>query len=521
MFADPGSSTAATTVVSQSAPSGSRRVPNGRKLILHMPEASIACNTDEMREPGTASRGRPAEPARARRTDIHSPTPTGRASLHDLQQLVGNRAVVQLLHGTTSPTPLLVSPPPVQRASKTAEVRSAITRDDFSDTLTPPLIAGGAYFHLQGLSAADLAGTIDGLRPNERELLRVGGHGPRVGAARLRPRDATALRAISATGRLATAQRAVELVDALTAGVDYAPALTGIDRSEMFRVLTQLPAAQLEKLVRQHAAAASVYGPPTGLTHTLGLVLADVTGAAGATGHTARANDVIDLGSVRGSLNKRCATIYNEMGQFIASEARRLGLSSAAIAALMIVESGGQAFGSTDRPIARFENHVFDREWGHAHAAVFRQHFRYTSWVGSTHRFRELPTDPWQACHRNQSVEWQCIELAERLAGREPALRSGSFGAGQIMGFNHTRVGFATAAAMVDAFTASLRAQVTAILSFIAASATLLAHAAAGRWLPIASAYNGSGQAPAYAAKIASYHAAYDTLTRGMEHHVP
>lgn len=89
------------------------------------------------------------------------------------------------------------------------------------------------------------------------------------------------------------------------------------------------------------------------------------------------------------------------------------------------------------------------------------------------------------------------------------------------MGFNHARVGFASATAMVEAFTVSMRAQVTAILSFIGASTTLLAHAAAGRWLPIARAYNGRGQAASYAAKIGGYHAAYGTLTRGMEHHVP
>jgi N-acetylmuramidase len=250
-------------------------------------------------------------------------------------------------------------------------------------------------------------------------------------------------------------------------------------------------------------------------------VLADLTGGGGATGHATTANDVIDLASVRGAVDRRCATIYNEMGQFIAAEAHRLGLSPAAVAALMIVESGGKAFGDRDRPIARFENHVFDRQWGTANAAVFAQHFQYNSWRGATHRFRELPTDPWLACHRNQTVEWQCIELAARLAGPEPALRSASFGAGQIMGFNHARVGFASATAMVEAFTASLRAQVTAILSFIGASTTLLAHAAAGQWLPIARAYNGGGQAAAYAAKIGSYHAAYGTVTRGMEHHVP
>lgn len=85
---------------------------------------------------------------------------------------------------------------------------------------------------------------------------------------------------------------------------------------------------------------------------------------------------MIDLGSVRGAVDRRCATIYNEMGQFIAAEARGLGLSSAAVAALMIAESGGKSFGDGDRPIARFENHVFDGQWGTANAAVSAQHFR-------------------------------------------------------------------------------------------------------------------------------------------------
>jgi hypothetical protein len=146
----------------------------------------------------------------------------------------------------------------VQRAARTAEVRSAIARGNLSDTFAPPMVDGGTSYQLRGLSAADLAATLHGLRPDERSLLRVGGHGPRVGAASLRPRDATALRAVSATGRLASAQRAVELVDALTGGQDYAPTLTGIDRSEMYLVVSQLPAGQLGQLVHSHNAAASV-----------------------------------------------------------------------------------------------------------------------------------------------------------------------------------------------------------------------------------------------------------------------
>jgi hypothetical protein len=174
---------------------------------------------------------------------------------------VGNHAVAGLVSGAATTPSLLVSPLVLQRAAKAVEVRAAISRGDFSDVFTPPMIDGGAYFHLKGLSAADLAATIHGLRAEERELLRVGGHGPRVAAAKLRPRDATAIRAISATGQVTIAQRAIELVDALTNGADYTSALAGVDRSELFRVVTQIPAVQLEQLVHLHAAAASVYGP--------------------------------------------------------------------------------------------------------------------------------------------------------------------------------------------------------------------------------------------------------------------
>jgi hypothetical protein len=432
-----------------------------------------------------------------------------------LQRRAGNRAVTALLKPSSAP----LGTTTVQRAPRTAEVRAAIARGDFSWVIAPPLADGGAYYQLDGLSPADLAATIAGLRPAERAALRAGGPGPLVAPGVLRPRDDTAIRAISATADVATATRAIQLVDALVAGTAFEPAIAGLDRTHMTEVVAQIPPLQLAQLVIMHGAVAAIFGPPTPTTVTLGRVLRDLTG--GGLTHTLRSNDVIDLGSVRGALNRRCASIYNSQGRFIATEATRLGLSSATVAALMIVESGGQAFGSADRPIARFENHVFDREWGHAHHALFAAHFRYVDWHGNTHFFRVAAAGPWSPCHQNQNVEWTCIDLAANLSARETAYRCASFGAGQIMGFNHARVGFASATAMVDAFTESLRSQISAILTFISASPALLAHARAQNWLPIAAAYNGGGQAPAYAARIARFHAAYARVTRGMEHHVP
>jgi hypothetical protein len=235
------------------------------------------------------------------------------------------------------------------------------------------------------------------------------------------------------------------------------------------------------------------------------------------------ANDVIDLEGLRG-LNRMMASIYNQRGQLIHEQATALGINTAAAAGIMKVESGGATFSEdTNRTIARFENHVLWDRWGSANAQLFRQHFQFDSGPGQKrwqgHRYREAATDPWRTFHGDQAQEWRVIEFAQGLAG-DVAYECASFGAGQIMGFNHAMVGFADAREMVDSYNQSERSQVTGIFEFIRAN-RLAAAVNAGDYERVARRYNGTGQAAAYGARIRDASQAYARVTAGKQHVIP
>lgn len=77
--------------------------------------------------------------------------------------------------------------------------------------------------------------------------------------------------------------------------------------------------------------------------------------------------------------------------------------------------------------------------------------------------------------------------------GDEPALKSASWGIGQVMGFNHTAAGYASAAAMVAAMVDSEDAQLLAMSNFLE-QAGLAKHLRARDWRKFAIGYNGPAQ---------------------------
>src|SRR5690606_7952472 len=79
--------------------------------------------------------------------------------------------------------------------------------------------------------------------------------------------------------------------------------------------------------------------------------------------------------------------------------------------------------------------------------------------------------------------------------GVEPALRSASWGLGQVMGFNHQSAGFASAEAMVKAMVQGEDAQLSAMVGFLVENG-LARHMKTQNWEAFARRYNG----PAYAA---------------------
>jgi hypothetical protein len=202
------------------------------------------------------------------------------------------------------------------------------------------------------------------------------------------------------------------------------------------------------------------------------------------------------------------ATTWNQYGGLIASECARLTLDPAVAVAILGVESAGRAF-EGDRMIIRFENHIFLHYWGTNHRDLFDRHFTGSA-DGNQHRWRPDPNGEWLPCHTNQATEWQVFDFARRLDERA-AMFSISMGAAQIMGFNHTTVGYGTVRAMFDAFQADVRNQLTALFRFIEVNHLEEAVRRAD-FLTFASTYNGRGQEETYAPRMQRYYDAYHQL---------
>jgi hypothetical protein len=168
-------------------------------------------------------------------------------------------------------------------------------------------------------------------------------------------------------------------------------------------------------------------------------------------------------------------TISNEQWQALAE---RLGVELPALKAVAEVESAGSGFLSDGRPKILFEGHVFSRlskrafDAGHptlSHKKWTRKHY-----LGGV-------------------AEWTRLEAARAL-DFEAANAATSWGAFQIMGFNHRACGFMSLSAFVQAMGRDAGAQLDAFATFIARDPYLVALRALD-WARFARAYNGPGYA--------------------------
>lgn len=208
------------------------------------------------------------------------------------------------------------------------------------------------------------------------------------------------------------------------------------------------------------------------------------------------------------------AATWNRYGGLLAVLSNELKIDPATAAAVLAIEAGGQAFGADGRMIIRFENHIFFDEWGKQNPAAFAQHFSFDAgqpWQG--HLWRPSPAAPWQEFHGNQAAEWQVLTLACSLDDTG-AKRSISMGAPQIMGFNCAAIGYDTVQAMFDAFSAGEQAQLIGFFDFVRGASgdgPAVQVLQSQDFTAFATQYNGSGQAAAYAARMAD---AYNALQR-------
>lgn len=172
-----------------------------------------------------------------------------------------------------------------------------------------------------------------------------------------------------------------------------------------------------------------------------------------------------------------------------------LGCHIAAVRAVLAVEAAGKGFSPDGRPIILNEPHVFYRELGAGpkRTEAVKRGLAYQSWGSKPYPKTQVARYAW---------------LADAMAIDETAaLKSCSWGASQVMGFNHQAAGFNTVQDFVRAMTISEGAHLYAMARFIVTNDLQLALRRLD-WSAFARGYNGSGYAKnAYHTKLASAYA--------------
>jgi hypothetical protein len=154
-----------------------------------------------------------------------------------------------------------------------------------------------------------------------------------------------------------------------------------------------------------------------------------------------------------------------------------IGVGEDEVHAILAVEAGGVGFDTKGRVKMLFEPHVFWRLLGDTpdRKMAAAQGLAYPRWKPGAY-----PRDSYPRLIKAMAIN------------REVALRSASWGLGQIMGFNHKAAGFASAEAMVRAFADDEDQHLEAMIRFIKANGLddeLRRHDFAG----FARGYNGPG----------------------------
>ena len=213
----------------------------------------------------------------------------------------------------------------------------------------------------------------------------------------------------------------------------------------------------------------------------------------------------IVLGAAASPTERLVATTWNKYGGLLAALSNGLHIPPAAAVAVLAVEAGGRCFAADGRMLIRFENHLFNDQWGKKNPEVFRRHFSFNPAKRWTeHRWRPANNQPWREFHGSQDGEWQVFGFARTLDDTAAKL-SISMGGPQIVGFNHATLGFESVHQMYDAFSAGERQQIIGFFDFVqgpSANSRRVQALQQQDFTTFASMYNGPGQAAKYGSLI-------------------
>ena len=176
---------------------------------------------------------------------------------------------------------------------------------------------------------------------------------------------------------------------------------------------------------------------------------------------------------------------------------REIGVGEDEIHAILDVEAAGAGFDKQGRPKMLFEPHVFWRELGPGakRDRAATEGLAYPRWKPGAY-----PKDSYPRLQKAMAID------------EEAALRSASWGLGQVMGFNAQAAGYPFAKAMVVAFMDDEEAHLRAMIRFIVTNKLddeLRRH----DWAGFARGYNGPGFAKnGYDKKLAASFARWQKI---------
>ena len=163
----------------------------------------------------------------------------------------------------------------------------------------------------------------------------------------------------------------------------------------------------------------------------------------------------------------------------LAGLARKYGFPEDVVRAVVEVESRGSGFDSQGRVTILFEPHIFYREINDPRIrdTAVQKGLAYRTW-GTL----KYPKDSYPRFSQAFALD------------PVAAMKSCSWGMGQVMGFNHVAAGFDEVGLMVDAFKESEANQIEGMLAFIKEEG-LDDELMAKNWSAFARGYNGPGYA--------------------------
>jgi len=143
----------------------------------------------------------------------------------------------------------------------------------------------------------------------------------------------------------------------------------------------------------------------------------------------------------------------------VAEVAEKFGLTEVHLRTVMDVETSGRGFDSNGRVERLFEPHIFYRQLKGQTAKLNRaikQGLAYSGWRGPG-SYPKTPELRWQQFLRAVDID------------EEAAIKSASWGLGQIMGSEYEEAGYTSPRAMLDAFAESEREQLVGMCHLIVA----------------------------------------------------